>query len=102
MVDSRRIGSAKGNPICRWQSKNSLKSNRKDFYFEARNEREQTGDANRRENVQKARCNVTARAFRSPCLGRFTLIPMKDDTHPEPAGKNENDSGDETGNESDR
>jgi len=47
-----------------------------------------------RYDIQKARCNVTARAFRAGCLRRFTLIGMKDDTHPEPAGDNGNDSGD--------
>jgi hypothetical protein len=30
----------------------------------------------------------------------FHAVAMKDDTHPEPAGKNGNDSGYETGNES--
>jgi hypothetical protein len=99
MADSRRIASA-STPKCRWQSKNSLKSNRKDSYFEAHNEREQAGDANRRENVQKARTDVIARTFGPPGFGRFFLKTMKDDTHPEPAGKNGNDSGDETGNES--
>jgi hypothetical protein len=97
MADSRRIDSANADG----KVKNPLKPNRKDSYFEAHNEREQAGDANRRENVQKASCNVTARAFRARCLGRFTLIAMKNDTHPEPAGTNGNDSGDEIGNESD-
>jgi hypothetical protein len=49
--------------------KTPLKPNRKDSYFEAHNEREQAGDANRRENVQKARCNVTARPFRRDVSG---------------------------------
>ena len=30
-----------------------MKSNRKDSYFEAANEREQAGDANRRKNLQR-------------------------------------------------
>lgn len=74
----------------------AAKSSSENCDVEAHDEREQASDADRGKKVKQTCPDIIARTFRPPGTGRCFLEPMKDDTHPEPAREDGNDSGDET------
>src|SRR6202040_405780 len=57
--------------------------------LETNDEREQARDADGREKMKQTRAHVIGRPFRSPLPGRFSLEPMKNNSHPKPAAKME-------------
>ena len=83
-------------PDAKREAKAPVKSNCEECDFEPHHQREQTGDADGCENMQQTCANVIARTFRSPGLRRFALIPMKDHTHPKPAGEDRDNTRNQT------
>lgn len=93
--DGQRNRSPKANS----EKQTSTQSRCKNGDVETQDERKQTGDAKRRNDVEKTGKSVAAATFRPPGLRCFSLESMEDSAHPKPTREDGKHSGDEAGSE---
>jgi hypothetical protein len=94
--DGQRNCSPKANS----EKQTSAQSRCENANIATQDERKQTGDAKRGNDVEKTGKSVAAASFRPPGLRCFSLESMEDSAHPKPTGQDGKYSGNETGGKS--